>query len=202
MQTGNFRFSIKQYQSCHNLYCHVHQKRIIVTIEQKIASLFQMDDETWARHANPWSVWTRTTTLLLLIVAFWSRTWLGMWSLVPIACAIIWTWINPRLFKKPESTDNWASMAVLGERVWLNRKEIPLPKYHRLAPNILSSLSGIGALFVIWGVYTLDIWPTLFGAAIIYLSKLWFLDRMVWIYRDMKDATPEYASWLYDTNRE
>ena len=91
-------------------------------------------------------------------------------------------------------------MAVLGERVWLNRKGIPLPKYHRLVPNILSSLSGIGALCVIWGVYTLDIWPTLFGAVVIYLSKLWFLDRMVWLYQDMKDTKPEYASWLYGSD--
>jgi hypothetical protein len=171
-----------------------------VTIEQKIALLFQMDDETWARHANPLSVWTRTTTLLLLIIAFWSRAWIGLWSLIPIAGAIIWTWVNPRLFPKPKSTNNWASMGVLGERVWLNRTNIPVPEHHRIVPNILSSLSGIGALFVIWGVYTLSVWPTLFGSALIYLSKLWFLDRMVWIYRDMKDKTPGYASWLYDTD--
>jgi hypothetical protein len=33
--------------------------------------------------------------------------------------------------------------------------------------------------------------------AVIMLGKLWFVDRMVWLYEDMKDATPEYRSWLY-----
>lgn len=31
-------------------------------------------------------------------------------------------------------------------------------------------------------------WPTLFGAALVYLGKLWFLDRMVWLCRDMRDT--------------
>nr|WP_218133241.1 DUF6653 family protein [Methanofollis tationis] len=156
-----------------------------------------MDEETWARHANPWSVWTRNTVLPLLILAFWSRVWLGLWSLLPIAVAGIWTWINPRLFVRPESTENWASKAVLGERVWLNRKAVPVPGRHRRAPKILSACSGIGMLSVIWGVYALEVWPPLFGAAVVYLSKLWFLDRMVWLYEDMKDMAPEYRSWLY-----
>lgn len=40
---------------------------------------------------------------------------------------------------------------------------------------------------VVWGVYALDIWPTLFGAAVVSLSKLSFLDRMVWLYEEMND---------------
>ncbi|MGH1393463.1 MAG: DUF6653 family protein [Trichormus sp.] len=29
------------------------------------------------------------------------------------------------------------------------------------------------------------------------LGKLWYLDRMVWLYTEMKDINPEYRSWLY-----
>ena len=158
-----------------------------MTKEQKIASLFAMDDETWERHANPWSVWTRNTVLPILVIAFWSRVWLGIWARVPVVIAIIWMWINPRLFKKPKSTDNWASKSVLGERIWLNRKTEPVPERHRWAPNILSAVSGVGFLFVIYGVYFLEIWPVLFGSALVYLGKLWFLDRMVWLYEDTKE---------------
>ncbi|ADN37531.1 conserved hypothetical protein [Methanolacinia petrolearia DSM 11571] len=158
-----------------------------MTKEQKIASLFAMDDETWERHSNPWSVWTRNTVLPVLIVAFWSRVWLGWLAIVPVAAAILWMWVNPRLFKKPESTDNWASKSVLGERIWLNRKTVPVPERHRRAPNILSAVSGVGFLFVIYGVYFLEIWPVLFGSALVYLGKLWFLDRMVWLYEDTKE---------------
>ena len=158
-----------------------------MTKEQKIASLFAMDDETWEKHANPWSVWTRNTVLPVLIVAFWSRVWLGWLAIAPVAIAIIWMWVNPRLFKKPKSTDNWASKSVLGERIWLNRKAVPVPERHRRAPNILSAVSGTGFLFVIYGVYFLEIWPVLFGSALVYLGKLWFLDRMVWLYEDTKE---------------
>lgn len=49
----------------------------IKTLERRIASLFRLDDETWRRHANPWSVVLRNTALPLLILAFWCRLWLG-----------------------------------------------------------------------------------------------------------------------------
>lgn len=168
-----------------------------MTLERKIAAAFEMDGETWARHANPWSVWTRFLILPLFVPAIWSRVWLGWWALVPVAALVLWTWLNPRLFSRPRSTDNWASKAVLGERVWLNRDKIAVPERHRRAPNVLSAVSGVGMPFVLWGLIALDIWPTLLGLALVTLGKLWFLDRMVWLYEDMKDARPEYRSWLY-----
>jgi hypothetical protein len=164
-----------------------------------IVSIFQMDDDTWERHANPWSVWTRTTVLPALIIAAWSRVWIGWWALVPGVIALLWMWLNPRFFGKPSSLDSWASKCVLGERIWLNREEEPVPKHHRFAPHLLNGVAGIGNLIVIWGVVQLAIWPTLFGAALAYAGKLWFLDRMVWLYEDMKDATPEYRAWRSHT---
>ena len=166
-----------------------------MTLERKIAQLFALDNETWLRHANPWSVILRNTALPLLILAFWSRLWLGWWAVVPVTLAVLWTWFNPRMFTAPASFDHWASKAVLGERVWLNRDTVPVPVLHRTAPNILSAVSGMGMLFVFWGVFTFEIWPTVFGMALVYCGKLWFLDRMVWLWEDMKDAAPEYRIW-------
>jgi len=166
-----------------------------MTLERKIAKTFALDDATWLRHANPWSVILRFTVLPILILAFWSRLWLGWWAVVPIALGFLWTWANPRIFPAPQSFDHWASKAVLGERVWLNRDIVPVPMYHRTAPNVLSAVSGIGMLFVLWGVFVFDPWPTLFGTMMVYLGKLWFLDRMVWLWNDMQDAAPEYKSW-------
>ncbi len=157
-----------------------------------------MSDETWSRHANPWSVWTRFTALPLLILSIWSRTWIEYWAWIPIALSVLWIWINPRLFSKPLSTNNWASKAVLGERVWINRKNISVPRHHRFAPNLLSSVSAIGLPFLIWGLWQLSIWPTLAGTILVYAGKIWFLDRMVWLYEDMKDVNQEYSEWLYD----
>ncbi len=168
-----------------------------MNLEQRIARAFSMDETTWERHSNPWSVWTRFTATPLLALAFWSRAWLRWWATPLVVLALLWTWLNPRVFGKPRSTDSWASKAVLGERVWMNRNEIPIPERHRVLPNILSAVSGLGSAFLIWGVATLRVWPTLLGAALVYLGKLWFIDRMVWLYEDMKDANPEYRSWLY-----
>jgi len=157
-----------------------------MTIERKIASIFRLNDETWKHHANPLSVISRNTALPILIIACWSRIWLGWWAVVPVILALVWTWLNPRLFSIPDSFDHWSSKAVFGERLWLNRDQVPIPIHHRKTPNILSAVSGIGMLLVIWGVIFFEVWPTLLGAVIIYMSKLWFLDRMVWLYADMK----------------
>ena len=89
-----------------------------------------MDDEVWERHANPYSGWSRVPVLSLLALAIWSRVWLGWWALVPIILIFVWIWFNPRLFPAPKSTDNWMSKGVLGERVWLNRKNVPIPTHH------------------------------------------------------------------------
>ena len=53
-----------------------------MTLEEKIARSFSMSEETWQRHANPWSVWTRFTALPLIILAAWSRS---CWWRHPIA---------------------------------------------------------------------------------------------------------------------
>lgn len=57
-----------------------------------------MDDATWQRHVNPWSVWTRVPIIGLLVLAIWSRVWLGWWCLVPIAALVVWAVVNPRAF--------------------------------------------------------------------------------------------------------
>jgi len=84
--------------------------------EKSIAAAFAMSEEVWARHANPWSIWTRYATFPMLILSIWSRVWFGWWALIPIFLTLVWLWLNPRGFEKPSSTDNWASKAVLGRR--------------------------------------------------------------------------------------
>ena len=167
------------------------------TLEAVIAKVFSMSDEVWERHANPLSVWTRYSVLPVLVAAFWSRVWLGWWSVFCVGAAFFWVWFNPRMFCKPKSTKNWASKAVLGERVWLNRKEVQVPEHHKVLPNILSGVASVGMVLCIYGVVRLHIWPTVFGIGLAYMGKSWFLDRMVRLYEDMKETHPEYGKWLY-----
>jgi len=39
-------------------------------------------------------------------------------------------------------------------------------------------------------------WPTLLGSVLICCGKLWFLDRMVWLYEDRIVENEQYRSWL------
>ena len=126
------------------------------TFEEVIAKAFSMSDKTWEKHANPLSVYTRYSVLPILILAFWSRVWFGRWSIICIVLALFWVWLNPRFFNKPKSTNNWASKAVMGERVWLNRKKIPVPEHHKILPNILSVVSSAGMILCIFGIITLQ----------------------------------------------
>jgi len=167
-----------------------------MTFERKIAKLFNLTDENWMKHANPWSVWTRYSVLPVIALAFWSRVWIGWWSLIPSIISLAWMFFNPVLFKKPRSTNNWASKSVLGERVWQNRDKIAIPKRHKTLPNILNGISSVGMILSIWAIVALSIWPAILGISLAYLGKSWYLDRMVWLYEDMKHL-PEYEKWLY-----
>lgn len=164
--------------------------------ERYITRAFRMDEATWARHASPWSVWTRNSVLPLFVMALWSRDWIGWWSLLPVTAVLFWAWYNPRAFSPPAHTDNWASKAVFGERVWIARQTIPIPAHHARAAIVLALVSATGLPFLAYGLYALAIWPTLLGMALVMLGKLWFVDRMVWLYEDMKNADPRYLGWL------
>jgi hypothetical protein len=163
-----------------------------MTLENRIASAFGLNDTGWARHANPWSGWTRViTTLPLLVAAIWSRAWLGYWSLIPIAVALWWIWFNPRAFGPARSDHAWISKCVLGERFWSNRKEAPVPERHRWIPNALNIASLAGFPFLIWGLARFEPWPTVLGMTLITGAKLWYIDRMAILYDDMVQANPD-----------
>jgi hypothetical protein len=155
-----------------------------MTLEKQIAKVFNLQGESWLKHANPWSVWTRFATLPFLVLAIWSRVWIDWYSLIPIGILIIWLIINPTLFKKPKNFDNWGSKSVLGEKIWSNRKEMPVAKHHNIAILILTILQSTGGILLMIGLWKLEINLTIIGTITVYLTKMWFLDRMVWIYED------------------
>ena len=166
------------------------------TTEHRVAKLFGLDGDKWMRHANPWSVGTRFAVLPLLALSVWSRDWIGWWSLVPVTLSVVFLIVNPLLFPPPRSTRNWASKAVLGERVYANRTlvEIP-PQYRSPVPTVANTLSAVGMSTLAYGLVVLD--PVAVVAALVLqqTAKSWYLDRMVLLYEDMKARDPEYARW-------
>jgi hypothetical protein len=160
------------------------------------ASLFQMSEETWQRHASPWSVWTRVASLPLLLAAVWSHNRLGPWALVPVALVILWLWLNPRLFPAPARTDTWSAMATFGERVWLNRKNVPIPEHQARMAHLLTAASAMGFAAALAGAFLNELLLTVSGGLAAWFAKMWFCDRMVWLYDEMKNKHPPYAEWL------
>ena len=114
---------------------------------------------------------------------------------LPVALALLWIWANPRVFPPPGSPDNWASKGVMGERIFLNRAEVPIPAHHRRWAFALGGLSALGLPPLIWGLWALDPIVTLLGGVLTVLPKVWFVDRMVWLYEDMKDVDAAYRDW-------
>lgn len=158
-----------------------------------MSRLMGMDDATWRRHAHPWSVWTRIPILPLLALAIWSRIWLGVYAAIPVAVLAVWAAVNPRVFPEPVSTESWSSKGVLGERIWTERDRTTLPARHRLPPHALTSIAILGTIVLVWGLYALRPWPTLAGTTVALLAKLWFFDRMVWLYEDVETHDPDGA---------
>ena len=164
-------------------------------LAHRLERLMAMDDAAWERHANPWSGWTRIPILPLLALSVWSRVWIGWWCLVPVLVLVVWTFWNPRAFARPTSTDNWMSKVTFGERVWLNADVHPIPDHHARMASYLSVMAGLGLVPLMWGLWALNSWAVVLGLVITVVGKLWQMDRMVWIYQDMKGQVPEYAAW-------
>lgn len=148
-----------------------------------------MTPEIWARHSNPWSGWSRLSVLPLFAIAIWSRVWIGWWAILPGAAIMFWTWMNPRLFPPPASTDNWMSQGVLGEKIWLEQhKTNPALSHHRPVVRTLAAAGLLGAVLFLVGLILLNLTATVAGIVIAMLSKLWLLDRMVWVRRESTEG--------------
>jgi len=162
----------------------------------RIAALFGLEsDGGWERHANPASVWTRFAALPLLVLAIWSREWIGWWSLVPIVLALAWLDFNPVFFSPPRSTRNWASQSVFGERIFVHRNTTSIPpQYSTRVPQLIQILQAVGLVPLVWGLLELDVTTTVLGLIIVQGAKFWYLDRMVLLFNDVK-GLPEYAAW-------
>ena len=149
------------------------------------------------RHANPLSVYTRFLVPPLLALSIWSRMWFGWYSLIGIGAIVIWVYLNPIAFPKPKTTNNWASKGTFGERIWIKKRNLGSPSRHSTIPNWINIFSSLSIPFLVYGLYKFDIWVTVAGVIIMVLGKAWFLDRMVWLYEDVKNTSKEFKNWEY-----
>ena len=67
----------------------------------------------FARHANPWSAWTRWASTPLVLIPVWTR------RRSHAALVAGWLAVNPVLFPRPANNRGWATRAILGEERWI-----------------------------------------------------------------------------------
>jgi hypothetical protein len=155
-----------------------------------------LSEQTWARHANPWSVWTRYAAFPFLVAAIWSSHRIGWLALLPVAAVVCFLAINPRLFAPPRSTTSWAARAVLGERVWLAEGRRSPDRQYTGVLSTLIAVSLINLAALIWGLVQSDAVLTIVSTVNVLVGKSWFNDRMVWLFSERTRSNAEYQSWL------
>ena len=167
------------------------------TSESRVAKAFGLEGDKWLRHANPVSVWVRFAVLPLLVLSIWSRRWIGRRSLLPVGASLVFMVVEPVLFRPPRSTQNWASRGVLGERIWADRNAVDLPEQFRstAVPNTTYAFQFAGLAILARGLVVFDLRSVVGGLLLVQCAKVWFIDRMVLLFRTMAARDPRYASW-------
>ncbi|MEJ3658680.1 DUF6653 family protein [Actinomycetes bacterium KLBMP 9759] len=150
-----------------------------------VTGVFGMSEEVWRRHAHPWSVYTRFAAIPPLVVAIWSRVWIGWWALAAVAVVVVWLWLNPRAFPPVTTPAAWASKGIAGERIWADERD-RVPEHHREAFRLIAVPGVVGIAMLVWGLVRLEVWPTCTGAALVVLAQLWRIDRLAWMYDELR----------------
>jgi uncharacterized protein (DUF2062 family) len=128
-----------------------------------------MKEQTWERHSNPWSVWTRVLTNPLVYVPVWNHSWRQALSVGA------WFLLNPRLFPPPKDGSSWATRSVLGEKMWTSKPRADLPM-------LISVISALFFLVALYSAYVRQLWRLLSFGGLALVFKLWFLERMATYY--------------------
>ncbi len=120
----------------------------------------------FARHANPWSAWTRWATTPLVLVPIWNRRWSHA------AIVALWFAINPVIFPKPANEQAWSTRAMLGEELWITR----LPRDAAMA---VSAATGVTQLAGIVAARKRRWWPAVVATAVQMALTLVYWELMV-----------------------
>lgn len=92
-----------------------------------------------------------------------------------LGAVLIWLIINPMVFPKPKTVDNWMSKGVLGEKLYFQdgrklKKDLPT------LLNIINVPVFMAFLYFSWQQAVI---PMILAGLLTMVVKFWFIDRMV-----------------------
>ncbi|PVB63541.1 hypothetical protein DCO57_01740 [Labrenzia sp. 011] len=133
---------------------------------------------------------------VLLTAALWSHLWLGHTGAVLLAIASALALL---LIPKPSMVsprrNGWARLVGFGERIWLNRLLVPVPQGLNRRLTTLYLVFWTGALVAGLGGLTASPILTATGLLVAYCAQITGFQKLVQLYRTMKDSDPLYRSW-------
>lgn len=136
-----------------------------------------LSEKTWERHANPWSGWTRVLSMPALALGLYLH---NFWIL---GAVVVWLIINPMLFAKPKSTDNWMSKGVLGEQLYFKDGK----KLKKDLPTLLNMLNILVFIAFIYFGWQQELLTMILAGLLTMTLKFWFIDRMCLLVNNKKN---------------
>ena len=85
-----------------------------------------------------------------------------------------------------------------GREDLVDRANLDLPEQFRSpVPTIANAYQTVGLAFLAYGLVDLNLLATVAGILIVHGGKLWYIDRAVLLFADMKGRDSKYAAWDY-----
>jgi hypothetical protein len=135
-----------------------------------------ISDRHWAGRSNPWCVYSRLATALLLIASIGMIRDLELYAAIPIGLCLVFIIVNPFVFPAPKDDSSWATRSVLGQRAWRqSERGWDTPTLYRIAS---AAAYLIGLLAALEGM----LFEGLLLGAVALAFKLGYLDWMAKLY--------------------
>jgi uncharacterized protein DUF6653 len=132
----------------------------------------------------------------LITFALWSHLWVG--TAASVAMALIAVSAIVAISRKSGQTQksrSWAVRVSFGERIWLNRLHIPIPSELNAKLTVLYLAFWTGTLVALSGGFTASVILTATGLIVAYSAMTVYFQKLVQLYRTMKEKEPLYRFW-------